>query len=263
MLHQVKFIQHKDFGKKKWKKYATMMSNDKGNGFMAVYKEKITKNFFEKKAWEQGHYTCGLDEVGRGCLAGPLVVGAVVIPPYTNYRLLKDSKVLTAEERLKAFAWIDKHCSWSIAFANHKVIDSINIYQATLYAMRRAYLQLLEKLPFPVEKLKYVLIDAMPLSLDASFTHSALEYYHFPHGERLSASIAAASIVAKVMRDQLMEVMAQYFPVFGFEQHKGYATQQHISALLSQGPTIIHRHSFIQNIKSEADIQEALQQSLF
>lgn len=226
-------------------------------------KIRINKNFFETRAWEQGLYTCGLDEVGRGCLAGPLVVGAVILPHNTTYRLLKDSKVMDEAEREKAFAWIDKHCTWSVSIASHRIIDTINIYQATLFAMKKAYLQILEKTPFPIQKLKYVLIDAMPLNLDAIYGHEGLEFHHFNYGERFSTSIAAASIVAKVTRDRLMEKIGTHFPAFAFEQHKGYATKQHIDALLANGPTIIHRTSFISEIKTEEDAEKILQQSLF
>lgn len=231
---------------------------------MTQLKIKILKNHFEKKSWAEGFYTCGLDEVGRGCLAGPLVVAAVIIPPNTSYRLLKDSKILSQDERNKAFDWITKHCSWSVGIVSHRMIDSINIYQATLYAMKKAYLGLMETLPFPREQLKYVVIDAMPLDLDEMYGHKDLEFYHFNKGESLSSSIAAASIVAKVTRDNLMsQLIGPHFPAFGFDQHKGYATKQHIAALLEQGPTIIHRSSFIGGIMAGNDINQSLQKNLF
>lgn len=226
-------------------------------------KIKITKNFFEKKAWAEGLYTCGIDEVGRGCLAGPVVVGAAILPHNTTYHLLKDSKVLSADERNIAFKWINAHCQWSVSIVSNRMIDTINIYQATLFGMKKAYLNLAEKLPFPIEQLKYVLIDAMPLELDKTFGHKDLEFHHFNYGERFSTSIAAASIVAKVTRDNLMEHISPYFPAFSFEQHKGYATKQHIAALLAHGPTIIHRTSFISAIKTEQDAEKSLQQTLF
>ena len=231
---------------------------------MSQVKIKILKNHFEKISWDQGLYTCGLDEVGRGCLAGPLVVAAVIIPQHTNYRLLKDSKILTAEERNQAFAWITKNCLWSIGMVSHRMIDTINIYRATLYAMKKAYLGLIETLPFPRERLKYVVIDAMPLELDKVYGHQELEFYHFNKGESLSSSIAAASIVAKVTRDNIMsQLIGPHFPAFGFDQHKGYATKQHISVLLEQGPTIIHRSSFIDGITANKEIDQPEQQNLF
>lgn len=216
---------------------------------MTTQKKKFLKNFFEKNAWAEGLYTCGIDEVGRGCLAGPVVVGAAIIPQNASYHLLRDSKLMSEEERLQAFKWINKNCHWSIGIAGHRIVDERNIYQATLYAMRKAYLQLIETLPFPLEKLKYVLIDAMPLSFDQTHGHKGLEFHHFNYGERLSTSIAAASIVAKVTRDRIMEELDPRFPGFAFGQHKGYATKQHIAALLEQGPSIIHRISFIDEIQ--------------
>jgi ribonuclease HII len=228
---------------------------------MTLVKTRIFKNSFEKKAWEQQQLACGLDEVGRGCIAGPLVVAAVILPPNTTYALLKDSKVMTAQEREKAFVWIKEHCQWSYACASNRIIDSRNIYQATLFAMRKAYLQLIETIPYPIEKLKYVLIDAMPLEFDALHGHEGLEFYHFPKGERHSASIAAASIVAKVIRDQLMREMGQSFPPFAFDVHKGYATKLHQDAFAAHGPSIVHRITFTDhwtNIKNDVPEQQSL-----
>ncbi len=224
---------------------------------------KIQKNHFEHLAWNEKLFVCGLDEVGRGCLAGPVVVAAVILPHNTTYRLLKDSKILEPEDRVTAYNWITKNCYWSVGYASHQTIDAINIYQATLFAMRKAYLQLTETLPFPIQQLKYIVIDAMPLNLDTTFGHEGLTFHHFTQGERFSTSIAAASIVAKVTRDRLMERISTFFPAFAFEQHKGYATKQHVSALLAQGPTIIHRSSFISEIKPREASETNLQQTLF
>jgi len=227
-------------------------------------KIKITKNFFEKSAWANNLYVCGLDEVGRGCLAGPLVVGAVILPLNTTYRNLKDSKVMDEAEREQAFAWITKHCWWSIAIINHRTIDAINIYQATLRGMRKAYQQLCTQLPFSLEKLTYVTIDAMPLRCNDLPGHEKIEFHHFFYGERFSTSIAAASIVAKVTRDRLMKDISPLFPAFNFHEHKGYATPQHIKTLLAEGKTIIHRDSFISGITNQdVNVERVLQQSLF
>ena len=220
---------------------------------------KLTTNYFEKQAWDQGLYACGLDEVGRGCLAGPVVVGAAIIPINANYKLLKDSKVLTADERTTAFNWINAHCWWTVAIASHRIVDSINIYQTTLLHMKKAYQQLIEQAPIPLEKIKFVLVDAMPLEIHANYSHQNLECFHFNKGEQYSTSIAAASIVAKVTRDRIMDEMAPYFPAFGFGAHKGYATQQHVDALKNQGATVIHRLSFLSNIgKEKPEQQETL-----
>ncbi len=229
---------------------------------MTLIKTRILKNAFEKKAWEQSQLVCGLDEVGRGCIAGPLVVAAVILPPNTTYAALKDSKIMTAMEREKAFVWIKKHCHWSYACASNRIIDSRNIYQATLFAMRKAYLQLIETVPFPIETLKYVLIDAMPLEFDARYGHQGLEFYHFPKGEWHSASIAAASIVAKVIRDQLMREMGHSFPPFAFDVHKGYATKVHQDAFATHGPSIVHRITFTDHW-IDGKTAEPEQQTLF
>lgn len=229
---------------------------------MTLIKTRILKNSFEKKAWEQQLLVCGLDEVGRGCIAGPVVVAAVILPPNTTYASLKDSKIMTATEREKAFVWIKQHCHWSYACASNRIIDNRNIYQATLFAMRKAYLQLIETMPSPIETLKYVLIDAMPLEFDASYGHQDLEFYHFPKGETLSASIAAASIVAKVIRDELMRKMGQSFPAFAFDIHKGYATKLHQDAYTSQGPSIVHRITFTDHWTTTPNTKSE-QQSLF
>jgi ribonuclease HII len=224
---------------------------------------KLTKNFFEKKAWAEELFVCGIDEVGRGCLAGPLVVGAAIVPANTTYKLLKDSKILSESQRNEAYAWITKHCTWAIGYASPSVIDTINIYQATLFTMKKAYLNLITQLPFPPEKLRYVLVDAMPLNLSSVAHHPSLEVFHFNYGEQFSSSIAAASIVAKVTRDRLMEKIHHLFPDFDFCHNKGYATKNHIAALLAHGPTIIHRSSFISNIHSDKDPEKTSQQSLF
>ena len=209
------------------------------------------KNYYEKKAWAEGLYTCGIDEVGRGCLAGPLIVATVIIPQNSTYHLLKDSKILDEEDREKAYKWITKNSFYSIAIASHTVIDKINIYQATLLTMKKAYMQLVETMPIHHEKLKYVLIDAMPLVVDKSYMHENLEFRHFNYGESRSTSIAAASIIAKVTRDRLMRSMSPLFPTLLINQHKGYGTKQHIELLESQGPTIVHRTSFISKILSK------------
>ncbi|MFA6262945.1 MAG: ribonuclease HII [Candidatus Babeliales bacterium] len=224
---------------------------------------KLTKNFFEKKAWAEDHFVCGIDEVGRGCLAGPLVVGAAIVPPHTTYRLLKDSKVLSESQRNEAYSWITTHCTWAISYASPDVIDTINIYQATLFAMKKAYLNLIPQLPFPHEKLRTVLVDAMPLNLSSVAHHPELEVFHFNYGERFSSSIAAASIVAKVTRDRLMEKLHHSFPAFDLCHNKGYATKHHLTALLAHGPSIIHRSSFVSNILAAAQSEKASQQTLF
>jgi ribonuclease HII len=224
--------------------------------------QKFKKNFFEKDAWQNSCYVCGIDEVGRGCLAGPLVTSTVILPINTTSPLLKDSKILTEQEREKAFDWITKNCFYSVAITSHKQIDKINIYQATLVTMKKSLLQLLHSVPFEHQKIKYVLIDSMPLSLYPSSFYNSLEFKFFDKGETLSSSIAAASIVAKVTRDRLMVKINSIFPKFNFSEHKGYGTTDHVKVLNEQGQTIIHRNSFLTKIGTQRN-EVKLQQQLF
>lgn len=207
----------------------------------ADLKEFLKKNQFEQASWAQNRVVCGIDEVGRGCLAGPLVTAAVILPPHKISPLLKDSKVLTAEERLKAFAWIEKHCWYGVGIVHNRIVDKHNVWQATLIAMKRALVHTLSSCPFTPES---ILIDAMPLDLwDTSYNDIPVHY--FPQGERKSSSIAAASIVAKVRRDELMRSFDAIFPGYHLADHKGYSTEKHKNALLQQKYSIIHRRSFL------------------
>lgn len=207
-------------------------------------KASIRKNQHEKHAWVGDSVVVGLDEVGRGCLAGPVVTAAVILPKNKPNRLLKDSKLMTLEERLKAFEWIKKHCFYSIGMAHHRIIDTHNIYQSTLIAMQKALINLLAIAP---EKPSAILIDAMPLKInDTAFKD--IPIYHFYKGEKYSSSVAAASIVAKVTRDTLMQELDPLFPGYKLGQHKGYCTALHKTAVRSLGKTIIHRHSFLRKI---------------
>lgn len=224
-------------------------------------KLKFSKNYFEKQAWQNNFYVCGIDEVGRGCLAGPVVVAAVVLPQNTNYSL-KDSKILTEDEREAAYKWIIQKAYYSTAILSHDVIDKINIYQATLLAMKKAFIQLNEVLPFNSELIKYLVIDAMPLHVDVAYKHDQLETYYFPYGESISKSIAAASIVAKVTRDRLMGKIDQIIPGFNLAQHKGYGTKEHINEIKKKGISLIHRKSFLEGInKNEPELIN--QQNIF
>lgn len=224
-------------------------------------KQSYSKNFFEKSAWQNNLYVCGIDEVGRGCLAGPLVVAACILPQNTRYSL-KDSKILTEHEREKAFVWINKNCWYSISIVTPAIIDKINIYKATQLAMKRAFIQLVEIMPFKYELLKYLVVDAMPINIDLSHQNDILETHSFPYGESISSSIAAASIVAKVTRDRLMNDLDILFPGYGLNHHKGYGTKCHLQNINKSGTTIIHRKSFITEITNNGN-ENNKQQSLF
>lgn len=201
------------------------------------------KNSFEKDAWSEGLAICGIDEVGRGCLAGPLVTAAVILP-YKTSPLLKDSKVLSEQKRLEAAYWIEKNCWYGLGIVNNRCIDQYNIWHATLIAMKKALLNVLTICP---KKPATILVDAMPLKLlDTEYKN--IPIHHFPKGESKSSSIAAASIIAKVKRDQLMKKLDTIFPGYYLGKHKGYSTKEHKMILTTNHNLLIHRQSFLKNI---------------
>lgn len=218
---------------------------------------KIRKNFYEKSLWKQESLVVGIDEVGRGCLAGPLVTAAVILPLNRTYPLLKDSKILTVDERNKAYRWIIRNCRSQIGIVHNRLIDQHNIYEATKIAMKRALVTLLTYCNDPIGA---ILVDAVPLSLVQTGILD-IPVYHFPQGETKSSSIAAASIVAKVTRDHLMQQYEQVFPGYALGQHKGYATATHQNAIRSLHESLIHRKTFLGAFldKEELDDTESQQ----
>jgi ribonuclease HII len=204
-------------------------------------KSRPSKDFFEHREWQNGDLVCGIDEVGRGCLAGPLVVAAVILFADNRLKSLKDSKILTKEELQTISPRIIKNSWYSFAIVDNNDIDQFNIYNATLIAMRQAVMNLFATCPrLP----KTILIDALPLTLKNT-AYEAIEIHNFTRGESLSRSIAAASIIAKVKRDDLMAKYDAVLPGYSFSQHKGYGTKIHQSALSSLGESILHRQSFL------------------
>jgi ribonuclease HII len=174
----------------------------------------------------------GVDEVGRGCLAGPVVAGAVVLDPACHITGLSDSKQVPAAERDELYDTIVRRaCGWSVALADPREIDAINIHQASLIAMRRAVLGLA---PLP----DLVLVDAFRIPDLFMAQRGVL------HGDARCAAIAAASIVAKVTRDRLMHDLHLSDPRYGFDRHKGYATADHLAAVAQYGYSSAHRRSF-------------------
>lgn len=230
--------------------------------YTGAVSKKFTKDFFEREAWAQHKFVCGIDEAGRGPLAGPVVIAAAVLPANTRYALLKDSKVLTEAEREKAFAWIVKHAVYSVVVVNHHEIDRLNIYQATKQAMHKAYIQVVEQLN-DIACLQSVIVDAMPLEITLGYKHDQLEVHSFPFAESKSRSVAAASIVAKVTRDHLMMRLGRSFPLYNFKQHKAYATAEHDVAIRAYGPSVIHRRSYLGKYLKEIEPHDEQQNSLF
>jgi ribonuclease HII len=219
---------------------------------------RITKNFFEKSLWEQKKLIVGIDEVGRGCLAGPLVCAAVMLPIGKLSPLLKDSKIMDKAERERAYAWITAHCWYQIGIVHNRIIDKHNIWQATLLTMKRSLVNLLAHAPQPGA----IVVDAMPLKLaDTGLSH--IPVYHFTKGESRSSSIAAASIIAKVTRDALMEKYDRLFPDYQLGQHKGYATKIHHDCIQAHRHLIIHRQSFLGAYQDREEFDEqAYQQTI-
>ncbi len=187
---------------------------------------------WEAKLYQKGmRHIAGIDEVGRGPLAGPVTVAAVILQPHWFAAGLNDSKKVTPARREELAAKIQEEAeAVSIFSLDAKDIDTYNIYEATLLAMYEA----VKRLPIRPDA---VLVDAMPLRLP-------MEVHSLIHGDARSASIAAASIVAKVHRDHMMEEYEKQYPGYGFSQNKGYGTAAHIEALYRLGITPIHRRSF-------------------
>lgn len=187
----------------------------------------------EKKLWDRGlRYVAGLDEAGRGPLAGPVVAAAVVFPFYIDIGGIEDSKKLTEKAREELFGIITRSAvGIGLGIVDHRVIDEVNILNATFRAMHSA-ISRLSREP------DYLLIDG-PYFSGANIPFSAIV-----NGDSISASIAAASIVAKVMRDRLMRQYDAVYPQYGFASHKGYGTRRHIDAIRKFGMCTIHRKSF-------------------
>jgi len=198
----------------------------------------------EHTMWEieQAYYEkdirliCGVDEAGRGPLAGPVCAAAVILPPNIEIHGLNDSKKLSDKRRRELFPVIKEHAmAYGIAFSDHSEIDRINILQATFLAMERALAQL---------KIRPELA-----LIDGNRTKDfGIPVQTVVHGDSLSASIAAASILAKVTRDDYMLQMAKQYPLYGFEIHKGYGTKAHYAALAEHGPCPIHRMTFLKKL---------------
>ena len=186
-----------------------------------------------ERSFAAAAYICGVDEAGRGPLAGPVVAGAVILPKELKILYLNDSKKLTEKRREELYLEIqEKALCWKVGIVGPGEIDRVNILQATYEAMRQA----VNGLPIKPE---VILNDAVVIP-GLSMTQEKII-----HGDAKSLSIAAASVMAKVTRDHMMQEYDQLFPEYGFARNKGYGTKEHIQALKEYGPCPIHRRSFI------------------
>jgi ribonuclease HII len=196
-------------------------------------KKQVPTLELEDMYWEKGfEHVAGVDEAGRGPLAGPVVAGAVILPKGLYIDGVNDSKKLSPKQREVLYHRIfDVALSIGVGIVSHEVIDRINIYQASILAMRKA-----------IDKL--TLRPAIVLADGNSFKHEALRFQNVIDGDAKSMTIAAASIIAKVTRDSLMREYHVQFPEYGFDRHKGYGTRLHIDALRQHGLCPIHRRTF-------------------
>ena len=191
--------------------------------------EELSK--YEKEYYSKGYkLICGIDEAGRGPLAGPVVAGAVILPEGCLIEGVNDSKKLSEKKREKLYDEItDNALAWAVGIVDNNVIDEINILEATRRAMKMA-----------IDGLKikpdYILIDA-----EKKVDTGGVPYLPIIKGDALSISIASASIIAKVTRDRMMYEYDKIFPVYDFAKHKGYGTKAHIDAIKANGLCMIHR----------------------
>lgn len=199
---------------------------------MASPKNSYSPIETELQLWQKYKYVAGVDEAGRGCLAGPVFAGAVILPPFSSLPL-KDSKSLTPSERKKLFLLIKKEAvAWGYGYAEVDEIEELGILQASLLAMKRAILNL----PITPE---IVIVDGNKTIPDLSIPQIAVV-----KADKYCKTVSGASIVAKVLRDELMEKIDEEYPLYGFKRHKGYPTKEHRKNILTYGPCEIHRKNF-------------------
>lgn len=202
---------------------------------LAAERERLEQMKSYERQYEDHILVCGIDEAGRGPLAGPVVAGAVILPRNCEILFLNDSKKLSEKRREELFLEIqEKAVSFAVGVVGPERIDEINILQATYEAMRLAVSQL---------------TNTPQVLLNDAVTIPGLDIPQVPiiKGDAKSVSIAAGSIMAKVTRDHMMEEYGKLFPEYGFAKHKGYGTAAHIAAIKEIGPCAIHRRSFIKN----------------
>ena len=202
---------------------------------------------FDAEYAENYGIVCGCDEAGRGPLAGPVVAAAVVLPRGIVISGLDDSKKLTEKKRERLYDEIIGSASaYGIAMSSHEEIDEINILSASLLAMKRAA-ETAEKMLPDGEKINLVLVDG---NKTTDFSAPSVPVVH---GDAVSQSIAAASVLAKVTRDRLMTALDEKYPLYNFKKHKGYPTKEHMLAVYEYGPCEIHRKTFLGFLEKDKD----------
>lgn len=198
-----------------------------------VLKEE-EKNLYEKNI----KFICGIDEAGRGPLAGPVVVGAVILPENSFIEGVNDSKKISEKKREKIYEQIiEEAVAYSVGIVDQKKIDEINILNATKLGVKIA----LEGLK---QKPEIIMVDALN-NIDTL----GIPYISVIKGDAKNYCIAAASIIAKVTRDRIMREWDEVYPIYGFARHKGYGTAEHIRVIKENGPCMLHRETFINNFK--------------
>ncbi len=213
-----------------------------GNGARARGRKILPTDAFEREIRElEFELVGGVDEVGRGALAGPVVAAAVILPPDFSIPGLRDSKLIPEEEREEVYAAVvGTALCWGVGIIDQGMIDTINILQATFAAMRAAVAEM------PLRP-QYLLIDGRDTP-DLGVPSRAVI-----GGDALCSSIAAASVVAKVTRDRILRLKDPEMPQYGFARHKGYGTREHRRAILEHGPTEFHRQSFLGRLTSAGE----------
>ena len=195
----------------------------------------LPTNKIEKKIRRKGYKTiAGVDEAGKGALAGPIVAACVVLPEnFKNTYKITDSKLLTPNKRQELYLYIIKNAlSWAVGVVDNKTIEKTGIKQANILAFEKA----ISKIHIPLD---YVLVDGLDVDLNIPMPYECIV-----KGDQKSVSISAASIVAKFTRDHIMQLHHRDYPEYGFHNHKGYGTLDHVVTLKNSGPVSIHRKNF-------------------
>lgn len=216
----------------KIKKELNRKSDKKDIGILEVYLAQKDKYQYERNLYQEGfNLVAGVDEVGRGPLVGPVVAACVILPKNCDIKDLNDSKKLSEKKREELYPKIiEQAISYGIGIIDAKTIDKVNIYEASKLAMKQA----IENMKIKPE---YILVDALELDI-------AIPNKGIIHGDAISANIAAASIIAKVTRDHMMDELDIKYPMYGFKNHKGYPTKEHLEALEKYGPLDNYRFSY-------------------